>query len=322
MKLYLTTIFLLITTVLFAQQNLVLNPSLEAISLCPSSGGEINYAQDWRSGFGSVDFYHICGSNGFVVPLNYGGYEPAHTGVAYTGLAIFHMIPHNFREFPEVELIDSLIANRNYYVEFYISLADSLQYAIWSIGAFISINGIQGNTISQILSYTPQVSNTQGNYITNKLGWTKISGSFIAVGGEKYITIGNFEDDLIIDTLFVGGSSNSGTYDWRGSYYYLDDVAVYEDTIVGINDYNNGSFYFNIYPNPTTNELKLDFALTDKAIFELYDVLGTIRKTKTLDGNSKTESIDLVDLDSGLYFYSITDRRGGRIQTGKLVVIK
>ena len=58
--------------------------------------------------------------------------------------------------------------------------------------------------------------------ISDTLNWVKVQGSFIATGNEKFITIGNFSDNLhtehMISTWAVGPSS----------WYLIDDVSVIE----------------------------------------------------------------------------------------------
>jgi len=188
---------------IFAQINLVPNSSFEDSLGCPNSPCQLNLTNNWRAGYGTPDYFRNCGTNGYSIPVNYGGYELAHTGVSYIEVAVFHIVVLNGRELIEVKLNDTLILNKKYYVEFYVSLMDNAKYAIWGLGAYFSANGVYGHPLSQILTYVPQVTNTQGNYITNKNGWTKISGTYTANGDERYITIGNFEEDTIIDTLFV-----------------------------------------------------------------------------------------------------------------------
>lgn len=319
MKFPLTFIFLLITSFLFAQQNLVPNPSFEDTINCPQGLAQFWSLQYWREGYNSPDYFNECAIIQVGVPSNIYGYQFANNnGVAYAGINIFHILWHNGREYIEVKLADSLIANKRYNVEFYISLADSMKYAIWNIGAFFSDSGVYGHSLSQILTYIPQVTNQPNNFITDKNGWTRVNGSFAATGGEKYITIGNFEDDSVIDTLFVGGSSNNAN--WRGAYYYIDDVAVYEDTTVDINEININKENIEVFPNPVKDKLTIGF--NNNCKFELYNLIGAKIKSVTLDNGSLTKRIDLTDIDNGLYFYSVVDMNGNRIKTGKLIIIK
>jgi hypothetical protein len=316
-------VFGLVAENAFSQINLVPNPSFEDSLGCPSAAAQINLTTYWRSGLGGIDLFRECGYNGYSIPSNYVGFESANTGVSYVGYAFFHKVVHNFREFVEVELSDSLVANGEYFVEFYVSLADSEQYAIWNIGAFFSANGVQGNSLSQILSYTPQITNTSGNYITNKNGWTKIKGSFIANGGEKFITIGNYEDDSVIDTLFVGGSSSSGSYDWRGSGYYLDDVAVYEDTTVGSSEATGEERVAKVFPNPAKNEITIMFEKESgiNTTIEVFDLLGNIMLNENIIPKIKQETISISQLSSGIYFYKIISGNE-MLDKGKLAIIR
>jgi gliding motility-associated-like protein len=58
-----------------------------------------------------------------------------------------------------------------------------------------------------------------------------LSGTFIANGTENYLTIGNFTDSIVADTFRVFPfDSDAPDY---SSYYYIDDVKLYEtDTII------------------------------------------------------------------------------------------
>jgi len=207
-------------------QNLVPNPSFEYYTQCPwdaGGSGQLNFAYTWQSPTtGTPDLFNSCSSiASSSVPSNGIGYEYAHNGNGYSGIYCYYKWILG-REYIQVQLIDSLQKNTIYCVEFYVSLADKSDYAVNNIGAFLSTDSVRSNT--SLIVCTPQIVNSSANPLTNKTGWTKISGSFIANGGEKYITIGNFNDDANSDTVRV--SSNG----WNGSiaYYYIDEVSVYD----------------------------------------------------------------------------------------------
>jgi sugar lactone lactonase YvrE len=96
--------------------------------------------------------------------------------------------------------------------------------------------------------------------------------------------------------------------------------VTFENTSVEQTESDN--HLINVYPNPTSNELTIDFALTEKSYFELYDIFGAKRKEVTLVSSKQSEKINLSDIDSGLYFYSVFDRKENNIKTGKLIIIK
>lgn len=100
------------------------------------------------------------------------------------------------------------------------------------------------------------------------------------------------------------------------SYVTVKYVAGF----VGINDIVENTIS-EAYPNPATDVSKIDFNLdyNNSASIMINDLTGSRVKEITLNGNSGTAVIDVNDLFSGIYFYTIvTDNRA--IKTGKLVV--
>ncbi|HQI69858.1 MAG TPA: gliding motility-associated C-terminal domain-containing protein, partial [Bacteroidales bacterium] len=69
----------------------------------------------------------------------------------------------------------------------------------------------------------PQIENPHHHLITDTVNWTKISGTFIAEGGECYLTIGNFYPASQTDTVLLQG-------DWPDDYAYLyiDGILLIE----------------------------------------------------------------------------------------------
>jgi len=220
-------LFLFINTSITIGQNLVPNPSFEEYSQCPfdvGGFGQLYFAYPWHNpSYSSPDFFNACDTlQHMSVPYNYFGNENAHTGFGYSGIYCYYVWGFS-REYIQVQLKDSLLMNTRYCVEFYVSLAEKSTYGVNNLGAYLSINSINSNSDTTI-GLSPQIINNDMNPLTNKTGWKKISGSFVANGGEQYITIGNFNNNPASDTVFVDSTG------WNGgiSYYYIDDVSVYQ----------------------------------------------------------------------------------------------
>src|SRR5205823_4505513 len=130
-----------------------------------------------------------CGIN---APNYAVGYQMARTGNAYMGIFCYES-PCGM-EYIETKLDSTLIFNVEYCVEFYVSLANSYYYGIDKIGAFFSNDTIKGVSLCK-LPYVPQIENPTGNVIMDTSNWIKISGSFIASGNERFMTIGCFHDN-------------------------------------------------------------------------------------------------------------------------------
>lgn len=130
----------------------------------------------------------------YRVSNNAFGYQPAKTGRSYAGIsaAFFDPSPTNAREYIETRLDSPLVAGKKYCVQFYVNLGDPSEYATDGMGAYLSVDTVQDLNTAVNLPYTPQIENPAGNILTDRVNWVLISGEYTAVGGEKFITIGNF----------------------------------------------------------------------------------------------------------------------------------
>lgn len=219
-------------------QNLVPNPSFEAHTVCPKELGKRQlYIENWiQPTAGSIDYFHRC-SNTCGVPDNVVGYQEALSGDAYIGLTIYH---ERYRVYAQAPLKTPLTAGKTYTVEYNLCLAENSKYAIGNIGAYFSADKITG-LVETVFECNESVKSPEGDYklvpgpcrpqiihpaedfLKDNKTWKKISATFTAKGGEKYITIGNFFGNTKTPTT-ASPSAGKGLY----AYYFLDDVAVYE----------------------------------------------------------------------------------------------
>jgi len=226
-------------------------------------------------------------------------------------------------------LLSPLVGGKKYYVTFYVSLADTCMFACNNIGAYLSDSTLvyQNTGIGKVKSYLqPQISNdTAHNPLTDEVNWMKISGSFVAAGGEQYIIIGNFVDDAHVDTIRV--NSNTSLYD-DCAYYYVDDVIVSTDSIyadslfTGVNNIKPNNANVTIYPNPASTLLNVAINMSQIKVGSicLYNTTGEEVRCETLSGN--ITSISITDLPSGMYYYRITDANGNLVKADKVTIIK
>lgn len=209
-------------------QNFVPNGSFESYPLCPQSRNDGRRCYSWDAPtYGTSDYFNTCANaaSNVDVPSNFAGSQTPRSGNAMSGLYASQNFTDPFleyREYMQVTLDSLLIAGGVYTFEMWVSLADNSNFASNKIAAYISKtqptadNDLYLNVIPQIVSPT---------YITDKSGWTKITGIYLATGGERYITIGVFEPAATNTTIAVSGGSNSPVY--KGvSYYYIDDVSL------------------------------------------------------------------------------------------------
>lgn len=213
---------LLILPSLSFSQNLVPNPSFEDSIQCPSFASQIDRCAIWYSPTNTTpDYFHACDTDFVDVPDNYRGWQNAHSGDAYVGIASYLESGNNqnLREYVATPLIDTLIKDSTYCIEFYINFANNSFYAIDAIGVYFQPDSANWNT-SDNIQVTPQISHT-GSILNDTVQWLKLSGTWQANGSEKYLVIGNFFD---FENTPLVDSTNQGIQ--ALAYYYIDDVSV------------------------------------------------------------------------------------------------
>lgn len=213
-------------------QNLVANPSFENIVACPWIADQLPIAPgpatsllNWfKPNCGTVDYFNPCATSSlFSTPQNIRGYQQPHDGNAYIGCVIYSSLQNICREYAQSLLLSTLVADRPYYVSFWVSLADGTDgiSATDQIGAYLGPGYIISNGTAHIDYVTPQVTLPNGNLVTDTANWTKISGVFVATGNESAIMLGGFVPFANQNMAVQQNGPNS-----IFSYYYIDDVCV------------------------------------------------------------------------------------------------
>lgn len=185
-------------------QNLVPNPSFEDTMGCfLSTHPEIGCSVEWsESAFDNPDLNtpDLCFNGAVFFPPSS---IPAFDGNNYIGV---DCQPMN-SEFVQAELLQTMQAGKTYCVSFYASVCDQTLNPAISLGAMFSVNEMTLNPFVNGMS-----AHVQGPVLFDPTVWTKITGTYTASGGEKFITLGGFQ--------------NSGQPAFV--YMYIDMVEVYE----------------------------------------------------------------------------------------------
>jgi len=210
-------------------QNLCPNPGFEQLSGCPVGSGEINLAQPW-SGAGIVpDLFSFChvngtpaGCNDVSVPANFAGNTTAHGGSAYAGFYTKRGTA-NQRTYLQAPFTTPLVNGQLYRVTAWFRRSGFSKYATNRIGITLSTNALS-QTGNQFIPVTPQAELT--NVIADTGSWTSLTSYYVAVGGEAYITIGNFRNDANTTAFNFAIPSPACTQMNTSAFYYVDDVSV------------------------------------------------------------------------------------------------
>jgi hypothetical protein len=200
----------------------------------------------------------------------------------------------NYKEYLQGELTSPLQAGKEYAVSFWVTLDCASPQASTGIGAYFSSERVTQNS-KERLPYKPQVISYE--HITYKDGWTLISGTFKADGGEKYMTIGSYSDTTIIQLSMLGtrpmtyvASPHIGMH----VYYYVDDVCVSlaeekscDCTSEAATQKTEGEYYFFVLDasNSMNESGKLD--LMKEQILKFADSIDPRNKVAVMIFNDK-----------------------------------
>jgi len=119
------------------------------------------------------------------------------------------------------------------------------------------------------------------------------------------------------EQIFISSSIYSHPGAKIGSAFYIDDLAWsgYNST----NDIRGIDNTVSIYPNPATNNINFKCSI-DANILEVTDITGRLIASYSMD--NKKVNIETSSFPSGIYFYSISNKKKEIINRGKFEIAK
>ncbi|MCH8903528.1 MAG: hypothetical protein IIA45_06405 [Bacteroidetes bacterium] len=230
-------------------QNLVPNASFEEYVNCPDT----THHGSWYTPSGTQHNYDSSGYYCWVNTVKYWknantispryyncGYYRSHkprTGmgcISMGGIVNIPQIPpvnkaNYIATFTEIELTENLLAGKEYCVNMYV--LNTYRSSIAAFGFYFSQEELHADN-GIAFTVKPQVENSDLNMLTDTT-WTFVGGTFIAQGGERYLTIGVFNHSPRIRIQMPGEEArifrtNARVKDYtQMSFSYLmDDVSV------------------------------------------------------------------------------------------------
>jgi hypothetical protein len=219
-----------------AQINLVPNPSFEdTVGACQSQmlvSNLVTSIKKWFtvSGGSTPDYHNTCANaiiypNICTVPYCSRTYQNPKSGNGFLGLYNYGTVnPTDSSKYGtehiSVKLITPLVKNNCYYAEFYASLANISQITTNQLSLLLTVNTFTTSAYTFSNSIQPQVQWDTTKLFTDTLNWVKISGTFIAQGGEQYLTIGNFKDGTHLKKQTVGSNFIPAFGGWPQPRYF------------------------------------------------------------------------------------------------------
>jgi outer membrane protein OmpA-like peptidoglycan-associated protein len=233
--------FSLISFSLFAQ-NLVLNPSFEEIDRNSTKYSfALRSVKDWSGSWnetyhfhrdlkdegywGPIKFQKSAVKLGYKAPFNFLGTQKARTGEAYVAMGgdfEYYEFDHPGTDsgggiYGRFESV--LKRNTIYRIEFFVSLPDRVNVSPDTV--YVALKDSSFGMEQYFRNVPPKAVISVTNIEFSEENWQKVSGTFIAEGGEKYLAIG-------ISPRARELKEN------RRFFLYIDDVSVKEvkDTLI------------------------------------------------------------------------------------------
>ncbi|MGY6562769.1 MAG: OmpA family protein [Luteibaculaceae bacterium] len=208
-------------------QNLVQNPGFEELDGKLKKLGQVELAKGWFSTTAAPSdlFNKDTKKEEIGIPENYQGSQKATEGDGYAGFVAYSFRGKEPRTYLTNELTQSLKKGQMYCVTYKVSLSKLSKYGVNNISAFLSKKD-PSTKDTKTLMYPAQIKHKKNPIYDDQYEFKDVCNVFTSNGGEKYITIGNFEKDE--DTEFVKMRRVKGitATQTHNAYYYIDEVSV------------------------------------------------------------------------------------------------
>jgi OOP family OmpA-OmpF porin len=211
-------------------QNLVPNSGFEQFTVCPQSftqrAAEFT-VPGWKpAGLGVPDHFHYCSRGEAGVPYNWAGVSEAYEGDGYAGIYLWMDDEQNYREYLQCTLLQPLVKDSSYYIEFHYKLSSYSNYCIDRIGLLFSDNA-KGFTTDGVARIKPTLQIVRDSALTKSTGlWEAARFEYQANGTESNLLIGNFSDNEDTEFYRIQSRPVSEPMLANAAYYYIDGVIV------------------------------------------------------------------------------------------------
>ena len=156
--------------------------------------------------------------------------------------------------------------------------------------------------------YQPSVD-TSANSMFIPAGSSSIEGDFVG-----YYETNGVDGFSLIEYKFY----NKDNLD-----EYISVVVQFDNSPAGVNENIFKNIWLSdVYPNPATNFVVIDYRLPQEVLsanVKVVNIFGSIVKEQNIDTRNNNMRMDITDMNSGIYFYSLFVN-GEIYSTKKLIV--
>lgn len=266
-------------------QNLVPNPGFEETDSCTFGLG-LGELHHWYSANGTPDHLQSCQPYGTAngLPLNLFTFQQPFEGNSCVGIFTYHQNGlDEQREWIMTPLVEPLVPGQTYYCSFRANagFGGNAQYPqIWLANDKVGMLFTMQDRPWLWGDPEPSRPNTahllHPTVLLDTVGWTLVSGSFVADSAYHYVMIGQFFSNALTDTVHF--ASPGSVFPWYPRAYTLIDALCVSSNPKGCELAQSvevlQATLVMLYPNPASDELVI--AGAGGALGTVLDALGRV----------------------------------------------
>ncbi len=191
-----------------------------------------------------------------------------------------------------------------------------------------TLDGVKGSNVNTYIPHTRMVASDSGSviytidgniygFVTQKinadstLAWPA-PGSLLCDDSFNPF----YDDYALMPTVDFGAVSFWST----GNTVYTAKVGG-NGVLANVNELNNSTNEFNIYPNPANEEFKVSSAKFQVGdAIKVYDAIGKIIYQTIIGHTERSRSVETSSWNNGVYFVQLVSTSGEKSSTKKLIV--
>ncbi|MCB9163700.1 MAG: T9SS type A sorting domain-containing protein [Flavobacteriales bacterium] len=218
-----------------AQINLVPNAGFEESDTCTTMDFGVEGPLNWHSANGTPDHLQSCVPYGAFngLPMNFLTFQESFEGSSCVGVQTYHQSGSTeYREWIQAALLEPMVIGQTYYCSFRANAAfgGNAEYpTIWLASDKVGMIFTMQDRMWEVGDPYPVPPNyahfMYPQVLADTVGWTLVSGSFVADSAYQYVMIGQFFSNALTDTLHFADPNSVFPWYPRG-YTLVDAVCV------------------------------------------------------------------------------------------------
>ena len=298
-------------------QNLVPNPGFEETDTCWNGLGTfaLEGPTGWFSANGTPDHLQGCLPYGSVVglPMNMFTFQEPFAGSYCAGFFTYHQNgADEQREWIMAPLLDPMVPGQTYYCSFRANAAfgGNAQYPqVWlandKVGMLFTTDELRWEWGDPFPAKPNYAHVLYPEILADSVGWTLVSGSFVADSAYQYVMIGQFFTNALTDTLHFADPNS--VFPWYPRAYTLVDAVCVSANPMGCDLgqvlVEGSSRDVLLFPNPAKDDLLIRGASWSNA--SILDALGRVVRQDRITADAW--SMGVGDWQRGMYVLWLGD---------------